>query len=229
MKPITSILLIASIVCYVFLPFLSMDLAGSITGLSYSAGLITENFSITKSIFALLPFIACFGGIMLNYNKHRLWSLGTAAAIVAGIVFFSLSNFFYQSWALHHDPDLLGDQAAVIEGFSIKELCVGYYASSALMWAALASCIISMLPFKFNQTLERSIDHTFEKGLSKGKESISKMHHERHLESKPKPEEKKETPVDSNEAYMPHPAKEEPTPNHHHTTDTTDHSAYMPH
>ena len=139
MKPITSILLIAAIVCYVFLPFLSMDLAGSITGLSYSAGLITENFSLTKTIFALLPFIACFGGIMLNYNKHRLWNIGTAVFIVSGIVFFSFYHFFYQSWSLHHDPELIGDQAAVIEGFTVKELCIGYYASSFLMWLALLS------------------------------------------------------------------------------------------
>ena len=140
MKPITSILLIAAIVCYVFLPFLSMDLAGSITGLSYSAGLITENFSLTKTIFALLPFIACFGGIMLNYNKHRLWSIGTAVFIVSGIVFFSFYHFFYQSWSLHHDPELIGDQAAVIEGFTVKELCIGYYASSSRSYRALSLC-----------------------------------------------------------------------------------------
>ena len=73
MKPITNILLIAAIICYVFLPFRTMDLAGSITGLSYSAGLITENFSLLKTIFALLPFIACFAGVAINSNKHRYW------------------------------------------------------------------------------------------------------------------------------------------------------------
>lgn len=235
MKPITSILLIAAIVCYVFLPFLSMDLAGSITGLSYSAGLITENFSLTKTIFALLPFIACFGGIMLNYNKHRLWSIGTAALIVLGISFFSLYNFFYQSWTLHHDPELIGDQAAIIEGFTIKELCVGYYAASTLLWLALLSCIISMLPFKFNQTLEQSIDQTLEKSINKGKKGISKVHHEiqeelSSIESKvkspakpdeQKPEENKEaSPESSHSAYMPPQASTPPQ--------SDDHSAYMP-
>ena len=234
MKPITSILLIAAIVCYVFLPFLSMDLAGSITGLSYSAGLITENFSLTKTIFALLPFIACFGGIMLNYNKHRLWSIGTAVFIVSGIVFFSFYHFFYQSWSLHHDPELIGDQAAVIEGFTVKELCIGYYASSSLMWLAILSCIISMLPFKFNQTLEQSIDHTLEKSISKGKNGISKVHSEireelSSIESKVKLPEKADA---TQEAEQEPKDREEASPDASHNAymppQDDDHSAYMP-
>ncbi len=178
MKPITNILLIAAIICYVFLPFRTMDLAGSITGLSYSAGLITENFSLPKTIFALLPFIACFGGVALNYNKHRYWGIATAALIAVGIVFFSMPDLFFQSWALSHDPELLGTPAAQIEGFKVKELNVGYYASNILMWLSLVSCIISIFPFKFNQTLERSIDDGLEKGLSKGKEGFTKVQQE---------------------------------------------------
>lgn len=182
MKPITNILLIAAIICYVFLPFRTMDLAGSITGLSYSAGLITENFSLPKTIFALLPFIACFGGVALNYTKHRYWSIATAALIAVGIAFFSKPDLFFQSWALSHDPELLGDPAAQIEGFKVKELNVGYYASNILMWMSLVSCIISIFPFKFNQTLERSIDDGLEKGLNKGKEGFSKVQQEFHEE-----------------------------------------------
>ncbi|MCQ2291461.1 MAG: hypothetical protein Q4E41_08675 [Bacteroidales bacterium] len=202
MKPVTNILLIAAIICYVFLPFRTMELAGSITGLSYSAGLITENFSFLKTIFALLPFIACFGGVMFNYNKHRYWGIATAAVILMGIVFFSKPDFFFQSWTLTHDPELLGDQAAQIEGFKVKGLSIGYYTSSILMWLSLVSCIISLLPFKFNQTLERSIDDTFEKG----KKSIGKVQHElheeiSHIESKVKSK-KTSTPKDEPKATV---------------------------
>lgn len=246
MKPITNILLIAAIICYVFLPFRTMELAGSITGLSYSAGLITENFSFLKTIFALLPFIACFGGVMLNYNKHRYWGIATAAVILTGIVFFSKPDFFFQSWTLTHDPELLGDQAAQIEGFKVKELNIGYYASTTLMWLSLVSCIISLLPFKFNQTLERSIDDTFEKG----KKSIGKVQHELHEEisrsvskvkskkaSTPKeapkdvveetPLKKKEDPTD----YMPkdqRPQAQEQSENVEEQTDEEKYADYMP-
>lgn len=130
--------------CYVFLPFRTMDLAGSITGLSYSAGLITENFSLLKTLFALLPFIACFAGVAINSNKHRYWGVVTAAIIVTGIVFFSKPDFFFETWDLSHDPELIGDQAARMEGFKVKELNIGYYASNTLMWMSLVSCIISL-------------------------------------------------------------------------------------
>ncbi|MDO4512299.1 MAG: hypothetical protein Q4B68_10845 [Bacteroidales bacterium] len=174
MKPITNILLIAAIVCYVFLPFRTMELTGSITGLNYSAGLITENFSLLKTIFALLPFIACFGGVALNYNKNRYWGIATAVVILAGIAFFSKPEFVFQSWTLSHDPELLGDQAAQIEGFKVKELNIGYHATHALMWLSLVSCIISIFPFKFNQTIERTIDERMERRLAKRKAAASK-------------------------------------------------------
>lgn len=197
MKPITNILLIAAIICYVFLPFRTMDLSGSITGLSYSAGLISENFSLLKTIFALLPFIACFGGVALNSNKHRYWSFVTVLAIAAGIAFFCATGFLFQSWELSHDPELVGDPASQIEGFKVKELNIGYYASHTLMWLSLISCIISFFPFKFNQRLERTIDDGFERGVSKGKESLSKVQKELHneisqLETKAK--QKQQTP-----------------------------------
>ena len=190
MKPITNILLIAAIICYVFLPFRTMDLAGSITGLSYSAGLITENFSLLKTIFALLPFIACFAG---------------------------KPDFFFETWDLNHDPELIGDQAARMEGFKVKELNIGYYASNTLMWMSLVSCIISLFPFKFNQTLERTIDDSIERSLHRSKEGITKVHKElqeeiTHLESKAKqttqsPEPAPSTPPDEasedHTKYMP--------------------------
>ena len=149
MKPITNILLIAAIICYVFLPFRTMDLAGSITGLSYSAGLITENFSLLKTIFALLPFIACFAGVAINSNKHRYWGVFTAAIIVTGIVFFSKPDFFFETWDLSHDPELIGDQAARMEGFKVKELNIGYYASNTLMWMSLVRDFLLQLFMHF--------------------------------------------------------------------------------
>ena len=218
MKPITNILLIAAIICYVFLPLRTMDLAGSITGLSYSAGLITENFSLLKTIFALLPFIACFAGVAINSNKHRYWGVFTAAIIVTGIVFFSKPDFFFETWDLSHDPELIGDQAARMEGFKVKELNIGYYASNTLMWMSLVSCIISLFPFKFNQTLERTIDDSIERSLHRSKEGITKVHKElqeeiTHLESKTK----------QKPAQSPEPAPSTPP-----EEASEDHTKYMP-
>ena len=218
MKPITNILLIAAIICYVFLPFRTMDLAGSITGLSYSAGLITENFSLLKTIFALLPFIACFAGVAINSNKHRYWGVVTAAIIVTGIVFFSKPDFFFETWDLSHDPELIGDQAARMEGFKVKELNIGYYASNTLMWMSLVSCIISLFPFKCNQTLERTIDDSIERSLHRSKEGITKVHKELHEEITHLESKAKQKPAQSPEPAPSTPPEEA----------SEDHTKYMP-
>ena len=45
MKSITNILLVAALVCYVFLPFYNIPLApSSPTGFDFTAGMITGNF-----------------------------------------------------------------------------------------------------------------------------------------------------------------------------------------
>ena len=214
MKPITNILLILALVCYVFLPFRTMELTGSITGFTYTAGLITENFSFWKTLFALLPFIACFGAIALNCMKHRYWGIAAGLFIIAGLVFYHLPELF-ENMPINHAADVVADVPGQ-EGLPVKELNFGYYSSYTLMWLSLISCIVSLMPFKFNTVLERSIDDTIEHGLNKVQKEIhdefshleSKMHHkDKKQEEKPveteapaeAPKPKVENPAD----YMP--------------------------
>jgi hypothetical protein len=179
MKPITNILLIAALICYVFLPLCELQVNGDVTGLAYSAGMITENFSLKRTVFALLPFIACFGGIVFNCMKNRYWGIVVAAFVGMGIFFFNTDHVFLNA-GLQHAPDVIANDE--LEGFGIAHLSIGYKVCRWIMFAALASALISLLPFKFNTILERSIDETFEKGIQGGKKKLSKVGHDIHDE-----------------------------------------------
>ena len=79
-------------------------------------------------------------------------------------------------------------------------------------------CIISLFPFKFNQTLERTIDDSIERSLHRSTEGITKVHKElqeeiTHLESKAK-----QKPVQSTEPVPTTPPEEA----------SEDHTKYMP-
>lgn len=179
MKPITNILLIAALICYFFLPMCELQVKGDVTGLAYSAAMITENFSLKRTVFALLPFIACFGGIVFNCMKNRYWGIVVAAFVGMGIYFFTTHHVFLNA-GLQHAPDVIANDE--LEGFGIAHLSIGYKVCRWLMYAALASALISLLPFKFNTVLERSIDETFEKGIQGSKKKLSKVGHDIHDE-----------------------------------------------
>ena len=179
MKPITNILLIAALICYFFLPLCELQVKGDVTGLAYSAAMITENFSLKRTVFALLPFIACFGGIVFNCMKNRYWGIVVAAFVGMGIYFFTTHHVFLNA-GLQHAPDVIANDE--LEGFGIAHLSIGYKVCRWLMYAALASALISLLPFKFNTILERSIDETFEKGIQGSKKKLSKVGHDIHDE-----------------------------------------------
>ncbi|MBO4814976.1 MAG: hypothetical protein J5523_08485 [Muribaculaceae bacterium] len=205
MKPITNILLIAALICYFFLPLCELQVKGDVTGLAYSAAMITENFSLKRTVFALLPFIACFGGIVFNCMKNRYWGIVVAAFVGMGIFFFTTHHVFLNA-GLQHAPDVIANDE--LEGFGIAHLGIGYKVCRWLMYAALASALISLLPFKFNTILERSIDETFEKGIQGSKKKLSKVGHDIHDEwnklenahkNKKKTPPAKETPSESSE------------------------------
>lgn len=179
MKPITNILLIATLICYAFLPICELQVKGDVTGLAYSAAMITENFSFKRTVFALLPFIACFGGIAINCLKNRYWGFLVAAFIGMGIYFFNTDHVFLNV-GLNHAPDVISN--AELEGFGMEHLSIGYTICRWLLFAALASALVSLLPFKFNTILERSIDETFEKGIKGSKKKLSKVGHDIHDE-----------------------------------------------
>ena len=145
MKPITNILLVLALICYVFLPFYDISLLGTVTGLGFTAGRISQSLSVVNVLFALLPFIAIFGAIALNCMKNRWWVLGSIALIIVGLWFFAHTSS-YHDIMLRHDPEITPDND-LGEGFSITGLGIGHTLSFILIGLSLLSAIISLLPF----------------------------------------------------------------------------------
>ena len=85
MKPITNILLVLALVCYVFLPIMEISHMGSITGLDFSASLLTIK---GYTMFALTPFITIFLAIGFNCLRSRWWGIIDALLILMAIFFF---------------------------------------------------------------------------------------------------------------------------------------------
>ncbi len=137
MKAITNTLLIISIICYVFLPFYELSFEGSWSGLKYTAETISNIESFLSKLFVLIPFIACFGGILFNHLKGRYWSIATGVCIIAGLYFYVTA----QDLSLAANPQL----------FSIAELGYGFNIGFGSLIAALISTIISILPLSFNK------------------------------------------------------------------------------
>lgn len=192
MKPITNILLVLALICYLFLPFYDISLLGTVTGLGFTAGTISQSLSLGNVLLALLPFIAIFGAIALNCMKKRWWVLGAIALILVGLWFFNHTSGHHDI-LLRHDPEITPDND-LGEGFSITGIGIGHRLSFILMGLSLLSAIISLLPFKFNETIERAVDDTFEDGRRhvreefKRLESATRSHHKSRGATKHQPE-----------------------------------------
>ena len=202
MRPITNILLVLALICYLFLPFQDISLMGKVTGLGFTAGTISQSLSISNIVLALLPFLACFGAVALNCMKRRWWVLGTIACILLWL-------WFYSATGTSHDI------------FSVIGMGIGYKLSRILTWLSLISAAVSMLPFKFNETIEKAVDDTFEDGRRHVREEFKRLEnahkgkgHKGHKingdnpSPSSAPEEKPETPdVEDKEdpsRFMPH-------------------------
>jgi len=162
MKPITNILLVLALICYVFLPFYNVSFHGSVTGLVFTAGHITQMSSVKDVLFALVPFITCFAAIGFNCLKNRWWALAAMACIAVCIGFYVVTNHYYEI-QLHHEPGIAPDND-LGEGFKIIGIGLGHKLAFVLTVLSLISAAVSLMPFKFNQTLERAVDDTFEEG-----------------------------------------------------------------
>ena len=160
MRPITNILLVLALICYVFLPFYDISFIGTVSGLKFTAGTISQALSLRNVMLALLPFIACFGAIALNSLKSRWWVLGAIACIVVWLWFFMDTRGLHEIM-LQHKPEVTPDND-MGEGFKIVGLGIGYKISSVLTALSLLSALVSLLPFKFNETIEKAVDDTFE-------------------------------------------------------------------
>ena len=184
MRPITNILLVLALICYVFLPFYDISLVGTVTGLGYTAGTISQSLSLGNVLLALLPFITCFGAIALNCLKKRWWVLGTIALILLGLWFFAQIQDLHDI-GLQHAPEVTPDND-LGEGFSITGLGIGYKLSYGLYILSLISAIISLLPFKFNETIEKAVDDTFEDGRRLARNEFNRLESNLHKPGKSK-------------------------------------------
>ena len=195
MRPITNILLILALICYVFLPFQDISLIGTVTGLGFTAGTISQFRSIGRVVLALLPFMACFGAIAFNCLKSRWWILAAIACILVWLWFFHVTGYSYDI-SLQHEPEVTPDND-LGEGFSIIGTGIGYKLSYVLTALSLLSAIISLLPFKFNATIEKAVDDTFEGGRHHVREEFKRLENahkgHKHKTSTTAPQEPKPT------------------------------------
>jgi len=173
MKPITNILLVLALICYVFLAFYNVSLHDNVTGLEYTAGVISQSFSFRNVMFALVPFITCFAAIAFNCLKNRWWALASMVCIAVCIGFYVETGNIVDV-PLQHAPDLAPDND-MGEGYKITGLGVGHLLAFVLTLLSLASAAISLLPFKFNQTLEQAVDNTFEGGKRHVREEWNRL------------------------------------------------------
>lgn len=172
MKPITNILLLLALVCYVFLPLFEISFLGNLSGLNFTASMITENKGIQYTFFALIPFITIFLAIGFNCLKNRYWGVMVTVLIFFAIYFFVNLNTMFQGFSLTHDPQVVPN-SEMGEGLPVAGLGIGYYTSFVFTVLALVSALVSMMPFKFNKRLEENIDRRFETG----KKQISRVGH----------------------------------------------------
>ncbi len=163
MKPITNILLVLSLVCYAFLPFYEISFQGSLTGFSYTAGTISRHFSLGNTVYALLPFLACFAAIGFNTLHNRRWGYAALICVLMGLYFFHTTANFHEI-SLSHMPEVTPSND-IGEGFSIVGLGIGYRLSCGLLVAALVTQIMSFLPFKFNERIEKAVDEGIDRGF----------------------------------------------------------------
>ena len=212
MRPITNILLVLALICYVFLPFYDISFNGTVTGLGFTAGTVSQALSIGSVLIALLPFIAVFGAVGFNCLKNRWWVLASIAFIILGLWFFKDMGSVHDVM-LRHEPELTPDND-LGEGFSIIGLDIGYKLAYLLTGLSLLSAIISMLPFKFNETIERAVDDTFEDGRRHVRKEFNRLESNLHKPYKPRKETTAPSPSQrpENEPSVPVPEEDKEDP-----------------
>lgn len=176
MKPITNILLVLALVFYVFLPLFEITHMGSISGLDFSASLLSYEQS-RFTVFALTPFVTLFLAIGFNCLRSRWWGIIDAILILLAIFFFVSMLTKFQGLPLVHNPEVAAD-TEMSEGMPIDGLRSGFYLSAGATILAFLSALVSLMPFDFNKRLEERIDKRFESG----KRHIGKVGHTIHDE-----------------------------------------------
>ena len=194
-------MLVLALICYVFLPFHDISLIGTVTGLGFTAGTISQFQSIGRVMLALLPFLACFGAVFLNCLKRRWWVIEAIACILLWLWFYTIAGNTHDI-SLQHAPEVVPDND-LGEGFSIIGMGIGFKVSRILTALSLLSAIISLLPFKFNETIERAVDDTFEDGRRHVRKEFNRLESNLHKPHKSKNEANRPTPQQQNETEPP--------------------------
>ena len=215
MRPITNILLILALICYVFLPFYDISFIGKVTGLGFTAGTISQGQSLSNILVGLLPFLACFGAVTLNCFKRRWWVAGAILFIIVWLWFYSFTGNSHDI-VLQHEPEVTPDND-LGEGFSIIGMGIGYKLSYVLTALSLVSALVSLLPFKFNETIEKAVDDTFEGGRRHVRQEFNRLESNLH---KPK---QRPTPTSSTDIETQAEAPTEPP-----VEDKEDPTRFMP-
>ena len=135
MKLLTNILLFAAIVVYLFMPVFDVQFMGGWTGFAYTADTISNSESLWRKLYALLPFVSCFGAITFNCLRHRYWGFIASLFIVAGILFFVGARHL-----LFIEPPQI---------YQILGLGTGFNVDYGLMITALVAVLVSILPLPF--------------------------------------------------------------------------------
>jgi hypothetical protein len=209
MKPITNILLVLALICYLFLPFHDIQLMGNVTGLGFTAGTISQFQSLGDVALALVPFVACFGAVALNCMKRRWWVLGAIACILLWLWFYSATGSSYDV-SLQHAPEVTPDND-LGEGFSVIGQGIGYKLSYALAILSLISALVSLLPFKFNETIEKAVDDTFEGGRRHVREEFKRLENAHKSHKTKAADSTPETPAEPTTPDEPELDKEDPS------------------
>lgn len=204
MRHITNILLLLTLICYVFLPFHIMSIQGSVSGMNFTAGEITRIPTFRHVALVLIPFISCFFAIGFNCLKNKWWTLVSICFILLGFLFFARTGHL-QDVPLEHAPDVAADEANG-EGFSAESLGIGFKLSLGLLCLSLISAVMSLLPLKIN----KKIDRAFAYKKTRLAENVQPVDVEVAKEKKETPQPKTETeaetpqePTDDHARFMP--------------------------
>lgn len=133
MKFLSNLLIVASLIIYVFCPFFNLGLLGNLTGYHFAENMINDSGSILYSLVSLIPFFASFAAIYFNCLKGKYWSL-------ISLLFNALYlGFFY--W-------LYTSLINTLPIYNIHSFAWGYQVSLWIVIIATASTVISVLPFE---------------------------------------------------------------------------------
>ncbi|MEF9923299.1 MAG: hypothetical protein RR061_05140 [Muribaculaceae bacterium] len=148
MKSVSNLLLVAVMIIYIFLPLFDLGIFGGQTGFEFTESTLNKSTSLEKIIFALIPFMACFGAIALNCLRNKLWRI--ASCLCIGIALYFYFNA-YQAGGLS------------MGSMKIAGIGIGYNIAHWLLWAALGMNLLSLIP---------CLDTCFNKNKAKGESTI---------------------------------------------------------